>query len=207
VTDPMKRMREDPARFWEERYASASPESSGEPGAALRQVVEPLTPGTALELGCGKGDDTVWLARRGWTVTGVEISETALEYTRRNAERAGVSDRVTLERHDLAQSLPEGRFDLVFACFLAVLPKEEVIRRAAEAVSSGGHLLLVDHGARAPWMWGDHDFPTPAETLQGLQLDEGSWSRVRVDSLERPATGPDGQQATMRDNIILLRRI
>lgn len=206
MTDLMKQMRTDPARFWEERYASASPETSGQPGAALRLLVEPLEPGRALELGCGRGDDAVWLAGRGWSVLAVEISPTALECTRQNAKRAGVSDRVVLEQHDLTQSFPEGRFDLVVASFLAVFPREGVLRRAAEAVRPGGHLLLIDHGSRAPWSWGDHDFPTPEEALETLRLDERDWHRIRVGTLERRATGPGGQQATVLDNLLLLKR-
>ena len=53
MSDPLDAMRKDPAGFWEARYRNASPTSSGRPGTALRQLVEPLAPGTALELGAG----------------------------------------------------------------------------------------------------------------------------------------------------------
>jgi ABC-type cobalamin transport system ATPase subunit len=39
-----------------------------------------------------------------------------------------------------------------------------------------------------------------------LDLDGGEWERVRVASVERQATGPDGQTATWVDNVIVLRR-
>jgi hypothetical protein len=39
-----------------------------------------------------------------------------------------------------------------------------------------------------------------------LDLDDGEWERVRVESVDRQATGPDGQTATWVDNVIILRR-
>ncbi len=201
-------MRDNAGQFWEERYKSASHETSGRPGKALRQFAEPLTPGQALELGCGKGDDAVWLAGQGWLVVAVEISRTALDYAAANAERIGVSERITFEQHDLSQSFPEGRFDLVIASFLASFPRETVFRRAADAVAPGGHLLIIDHGARSPWSSAPLDwrFLTADQTLASLELDESDWLRIHVGALDRQATGPDGETAVVRDNVIFLER-
>lgn len=208
MKDPLREMRANPERFWEEHYRAGSPHTRGRPGTALRTLVEPLEPGRALELGCGKGDDAVWLARRGWSVVAVEISPTALDHVRANAERAGVSDRVSTALHDLTRTFPEGEFDLVCASFLAANPRTEVLRRATRAVAPGGRLLLVDHGSRAPWSWAPpgHTFPTPEQTLQSLGLAEAEWERTRVDALERRATGPGGQEATVLDNIVFVQR-
>lgn len=202
-------MRADAERFWDKRYQAASPHTSGKPGMALRQYVENLTPGHALELGCGKGDDAVWLARQGWAVVAVEISRAALGIAATNAERAGLAGRITFEQHDLSQSFPEGTFDLVTASFLAAFPREPVFRRAGEAVAPGGHLLIVDHGSRSPWSSAppDWQFLTADETLVTLDLEERDWARVHVNVLERRATGPNGKTAIVRDNVILLRRI
>ncbi|WP_253913443.1 bifunctional 2-polyprenyl-6-hydroxyphenol methylase/3-demethylubiquinol 3-O-methyltransferase UbiG [Pseudoruegeria sp. HB172150] len=205
----IEEMRADQAGFWEARYSSGSPASSGRPGEMLRRFVEPLAPGRALELGCGKGDDAVWLAGQGWTVTAVEISQTALDYAAANAAKAGVADRIAFERHDLTQTFPEGLYDLIAASFLAAHPREAVFQRAAQAVARGGHLLIVDHGSRAPWSWSDEDaqFPTAEETLASLLVNEGDWERVQVGGMERIANGPDGQTATVLDNVTLLRRV
>jgi ubiquinone/menaquinone biosynthesis C-methylase UbiE len=202
----------DPELFWEERYRSGSPETSGKPGAMLRQVTELLKPGSALELGCGKGDDAVWLARQGWSVVAVDISATALSYASANAERAGVADRITFEQHDVSQTFPDGEFDLVVASFLqspVALSRTAVLKQAAGAVAPGGHLLIIEHGSRSPWSSSPPDtkFPTAEETLASLALGESDWSRRRVDAVERRATGPGGQQADVYDNVIFLRRV
>ena len=89
---------------------------SGKPNASLVEEVAELEPGTALDLGCGQGGDAIWLAAQGWTVTATDISQTALDIAARHAAEAGVS--VTWERHDLADSQPAGRFDLVTTSFL-----------------------------------------------------------------------------------------
>ena len=38
-----------------------------------------MTPGRALDLGCGEGADAMWLAGHGWRVTAVDVSQTALD--------------------------------------------------------------------------------------------------------------------------------
>jgi len=74
--------------FWEARYAGGSPESSGRPSGALVRFVADRRPGRAVDVGCARGDDVVWLAKRGWTATGVHVSETVLGYARANAASA-----------------------------------------------------------------------------------------------------------------------
>lgn len=195
--------------FWEARYARSSPKSSGRPSAVLVRFVEGLPPGRSLDLGCARGDDVVWLARQGWTATGVDVSETALEYARANAAAAGVAG--AFARHDLATSFPSGRFELVTALFLqspVAFPRAEVLARAARAVAPGGLLLSVSHGSAAPWSWGDPDrsFPSAEEELAALGLEPEAWERVFVGSTERTAQGPGGQTAVLLDTIVAVRR-
>ncbi|MEB3050421.1 class I SAM-dependent methyltransferase [Mycolicibacter sp. MYC123] len=64
----------------------------------LRNVVEDdsgaaLSPGTALDLGCGTGDNAIYLAQNGWTVTGVDFTPRALRIARDKAQAGKVSVR------------------------------------------------------------------------------------------------------------------
>lgn len=52
-----------------------------------------IAPCTVLDIGCGTGKSVVWLARRGYVATGVDLSPTAVDLARRNARRAGVDCR------------------------------------------------------------------------------------------------------------------
>jgi chemotaxis protein methyltransferase CheR len=197
-------------QFWEERYRQKDRLFSGKVNPVMATIVEPLKPGRVLDLGCGEGGDAVWLARQGWLVTGVDISTTALERAAAHAAVAGLADRVTFERHDLAHTFPEGEFDLVSAQFLQSpidFPHDQVLRQAASAVAPGGLLLIVEHGAAPPWSdHADAEFPTAQETFESLHLDPAKWTVERVDSPEREATGPDGTTGTLIDNVIAARR-
>jgi thioredoxin reductase len=102
---------------WEEQYRSHPTLWSGEPNPPLVEEAADLAPGTALDVGCGEGADAVWLAGRGWRVTGVDLSPTALERAARHAAEAGVE--VDWQQADLTAWTPEEKaYDLVTSHFL-----------------------------------------------------------------------------------------
>src|SRR5579871_5362086 len=79
------------AAEWDARYREREGQMwSGRPNGRLQAEVAGLTPGRALDVGCGEGADAIWLARSGWTVTAIDISDVALSRAREAAERAGV---------------------------------------------------------------------------------------------------------------------
>ena len=74
-------MDDEAEQFWERLYGNRRA-WGGRPNPLLVETAEPLSPGAALDLGCGAGGDTGWLAQRGWQVTAVDISRTAWSVTR-----------------------------------------------------------------------------------------------------------------------------
>lgn len=200
-------------RFWEERYRSGDRIWSGRPNEILVREMTGAAPGTALDLGCGEGADAVWLAGRGWRVTAVDISDTALERAAAHAAEAGVGDRIDWQRHDLAHSFPAGAFDLVSAHFLhspVAMPREQILRRAASAVAPGGILLVAGHAGPPPREHDHHPglhFPTPQEVLDSLDLPPGHWRVERQELVERTVTDPEGRPTTRPDNVLKVRRL
>jgi len=199
-------------QHWEERYGAQDRIWSGRVNTRLAELAAQLPPGRALDLGCGEGADAVWLAERGWTVVGVDISQTALSRAADAARERGVLQRIDFQHHDLSDSFPAGTYDLVSAQFLhslVRLEREQILRNAAAAVAPGGRLLIVDHGGAPPWAdqeVHDHHFPAAEEVVAQLDLADADWERERLESVERQAVGPDGQTAALADNVMVLRR-
>jgi SAM-dependent methyltransferase len=135
------------ATEWDARYSERDGARwSGRPNGRLVAEVAGLRPGRALDVGCGEGADAIWLARSGWTVTAVDISDVALIRAREAAELAGAV--VEWVRGDALQvPFPAGSFDLVSMQYPA-LPKaagEAAVRKLLDTVRPGGLLLAVYH--------------------------------------------------------------
>jgi SAM-dependent methyltransferase len=211
---------EAPAEHWERRYTEHGQLWSGRVNTVLADIAAGLTPGTALDLGCGEGADVIWLAEHGWQATGVDISATAIGRGQAAATAAGVAERATFVTADLSTlTLGAGGypamadpFDLVTASFLhstVELPREDILRRATGWVRSGGHLLITAHAAPPPWHPHAHEdrgFPTPEEDVATLGLDPQVWEVVLAETRPRLAVGPDGQDAHLDDSVVLVRR-
>jgi len=81
---------------YRERYKSGqTPWDVGRADFNLIEVVtrHPVPPGKALDIGCGTGDNALWLARNGFQVTGTDTAEIALRKAREKLSQAGVECR------------------------------------------------------------------------------------------------------------------
>jgi 2-polyprenyl-3-methyl-5-hydroxy-6-metoxy-1,4-benzoquinol methylase len=134
--------------MWEERYSGEEQVWHGSPNAQLVAEASGLTPGTALDVGCGEGGDVIWLAQQGWRVTGADFAANGLARAERHAVDAGVADRTDWWQVDARTFDAGGRaYDLVTSHFLHAPDGRmvDVTRRLAGAVAPGGHLLVVGH--------------------------------------------------------------
>ncbi len=196
---------------WDARYAESDRIWSGNPNPRLVEHASGLTPGRALDVGCGEGADVVWLAGQGWHVTGADVSPVALAKAGAHAAEAGVTDHVELVQVDLigGESLPGGQ-DLVSAHFFHPPAEmfDELHQRLGAAVAPGGHLLVVGHhpddlatGVRRPH--GPALLFTPERVVAAL--DQADWEVVVVAAPTREQAFGDGS-ATVRDTVVLARR-
>ena len=196
-------------QFWDERYGSAPALWSGKPNQRLVEHAADLTPGTALDIGCGEGADALWLASRGWQVTAVDISPVALARAAGQAAEAGpeIAGRITWEQADLLSWSPRSQVDLVSAQFLHLPPEPavQVQARLAAAVRPGGTLLIVGHDkSDLETTVGRPSLPalfsSPAEIA--ARLDPAAWEIVVAASPERSAIDPEGRTVTIRDAVM-----
>lgn len=207
---------ESTQEHWEALYTERDQTWSGNPNVALVDVVGPIvseTTGHAIDLGSGEGADAVWLAEHGWTVTGIEVSSTAIERSRKAAQGAGIAaDQIRWLQHDLADWQPDEDADLVTACFLhstLEFDRIDIVRRAMTAIRPGGHLFILSHGASPPWSQHKHDdedLPNADEEAASLNLSSREWQIQIAENRPRTATGPEGEEATLDDVIVLARR-
>jgi SAM-dependent methyltransferase len=198
--------------FWDDRYGSAGRLWSGQPNAQFAAQVADLTPGEALEAGCGEGADAIWLAQRGWTVTGVDVSAVALERAASASGEAGgdVARRITWQREDLLTWVPEPeRYDLVSAQFMHFPPAELAAfhQGLAAAVRPGGTLLLIAHHpddvhaqrkGRPDLFWYAEDI--------AASLEAERWEVRVAEGAGRLAEDLDGQQLMVRDTVLRAAR-
>ncbi|WP_019972129.1 bifunctional 2-polyprenyl-6-hydroxyphenol methylase/3-demethylubiquinol 3-O-methyltransferase UbiG [Mycobacterium sp. 141] len=201
----------DAREFWDSIYRRAGQAATGRVNAPLVEFASQLVPGKALDLGCGTGGDSIWLAQHGWRVVAVDVAPSALRLAADFARQLHVDESIEFQQHDLSDSFPVGSFDLVSAQYLhspVRFHRPEILKRAVNAVRPGGTLLIVDHGSAAPWSWkiSEHQFLSPQEVLASLQLDDDLWDQLRVSCVDKEVVGPDGQTATVTDNVIAVRR-
>jgi SAM-dependent methyltransferase len=182
--------------YWNTRYADRELVWSAEPNRFLVAETSSLAPGRALDLACGEGRNALWLAERGWHVTGVDYAEVALEKARRIAAHRGVE--LELVHADLVDWTPEpGAFDLVLWLYLQIPPDQRrlVLGRAVAAVAPGGTFLLVAHDLRN--LAEGHGGPSDPEVLTtaddvvaslgGLVVERAGTVLREVDGADRPA--------------------
>ena len=143
-------------RDWNESYRDGNlPWDTGRPSAELQRVLSRNTirPCRALDLGCGTGTNSVWLAQQGFEVTGIDVAPLAVERAAESAHAAGVQAHFmvadVLHLPDL-----DGPFSFFFdrGCYHAV--RRSAPRHYAPAVArqlaSGGLGLILAGNAREP---------------------------------------------------------
>jgi len=180
------------ATHWQEYYAATAVRP---PRDTLVKALEFTTaPGSAIDLGCGVGHDTMAMLRHGLSVTAVDASEEAIARTIGQAQTAGLADRLTtlVQRFEQVEfdsyDLINASFSLPF-CGLAEF--DGLWRRIVGALKAGGVFAgqlfgVNDQWAREP---GHH----AQVFLTRAQVDEltAGLERLHFEEVER-----DGETAT-----------
>ena len=133
-------------RGWNERYRSLerrSEDLDAGPTPLLIALAERLQPGRALDLACGTGRNSLYLAEHGWGVTALDGSEAAINLLRERANGAGLVVNARLANlQDRSFELAPGGWDLVVICYYL---QRDLFEGAKQAVACGGRVLAIAH--------------------------------------------------------------
>ncbi|MCP5046072.1 MAG: class I SAM-dependent methyltransferase [bacterium] len=165
-------------RFKKRYEEGDTPWDLGQPDKNLMDMVTgwPIPRGRALEVGCGSGWDCVWLAGRGFSVTGTDLSGLAVQWALSNADAANVREKCTfLELDFIEQTVPGTPFDFLLdrGCFHIFddtqNERERFVKNAAAHLETGGLWLSLLGSADDPPR--DHGPPmrTAAETVAAVE--------------------------------------
>lgn len=199
-------------KSWDEFYQSHDALWSGNANPQLVKEISELPPRTALDAGCGEGGDAIWLAQKGWQVTGLDFAETALRRAADNAVKADpeLADRITWAQADLTTWQPSRQFDLVTSHFMH-LPtrlREPVFTSLAAAVAPGGTLLIVGHHpSDMQSAVARPDLPDWYFTAEDIAdtLDPALWDVLVAESRDRTFTR-DGEEFDIADTVLRAAR-
>ncbi len=187
--------------MWNRRYAEHPWPT--EPDGSLVARVEPLAPGRALDLGCGTGRNSLWLARHGWRVTGVDASSVGLSMALQSARESGVDLEVV--EADLLQYRPAPEsFDLVVVANIHLAPEYRAafFSRASAAVAPGGHLFVTGHHLDSLGRTG----PPDPQRLFTLELAADFAPGLVIDSLAREQRWTEASPEPLTDVVLWAHR-
>ena len=193
--------------YWNERYEGEPSRYGQEPNEVVVQILDDVRPGRVLDVACGQGRNSVWLAQRGHDVTALDVSDVAIAQARSVAESRGVD--MAFEVADfLRWDPPAHGFDLVLLSYFQ-LPLElrrPAHQKATAAVAPGGRVVLVahhsdnlEHGCGGPV------YPEVLFDESDLASDFAVLEIERNERVERRAAA-DGLAGTAIDIVFIGRR-
>lgn len=180
----------DDKAFWNDGYRQ-DPRFVDVADHFLDAELQDLTPGSALDLGCGSGANALKLATRGWSVVGVDWTEEAIALARKAAQERQLD--ATFVVGDTTVWQPPQKFDLVISTY--ALPggdaSRQVLQTAVAALDPGGTLLVAewDRSMHQAWGFEAEELLTPdqiAAMLPGLEIEQ-----AHVRHLEDAFPAPD----------------
>jgi tellurite methyltransferase len=164
---------------WNERYARGEETYDYRPSPPLPEAVQGLgagessqTPGLALDIACGAGRHSIYLAERGFRVVAVDWAQAGIDALLAEARRRGVADRIETVVADLEAGeldIEPSRYDVVCDFYFLSRPLFPAMRGA---VRPGGLFVAAIH-VQSPSAAAPHRFLLEPGELRRTVLEWG----------------------------------
>lgn len=145
LTMPVLAQRPAPGARWDAIYTGKEAKVPVNPSALVLETTANLNPGTALDVGMGNGRNAVYLARKGWKVTGIDASREAVKQAQAEASRLGASLDAQVAQFE---SIPAylNRYDLIICMYVQDLATKNA-KKIMDMLKPGGLLIIEGHHA------------------------------------------------------------
>jgi len=138
------------ASRWDQIYLNPEGKVPVNPSTLVLETTANLKPGAALDVGMGNGRNAIYLARKGWKVMGVDISQAAVKQAQQDAGKLKVE--IDARAGDIAKmDLGRDRYDLIICMYVHMVAVHNA-RKLIDALKPGGILLVEGHHAEAQSM-------------------------------------------------------
>lgn len=166
---------------------------SRRPNAFLVEMIRARSPGTALDVGMGQGRNAIYLAQRGWQVTGFDISDEGVRQARAEAERRHLKLNAVVASWDKFD-FGDARWDLILLMYVA--PDKNVASKVIRGLRPGGAVVVEDRHIDSLRVW-------PEGTYSDNELI-GLFSGLRVLRYEDAWGRPDWQARNLNERLVRL---
>jgi tellurite methyltransferase len=186
-------MSEADRRKWDERFRAGSYADRNHPSALLAAWIERLPRGRALDVACGRGRNSIFLAESGFEVDAIDISSVGLDGLRAVAERRGLPIHcIAADLENAAATIPKGPYSVIVQIRYV---NTGIFGDLVERLALGGFFICEEH------------LTTDAEVVgprnPDFRLSTGELRRLAQDRLaareyfEGVIVDPDGRKASV----------
>jgi tellurite methyltransferase len=124
---------------WEQRYRTQDETSGPSPNPLLVEAAGSVPCGRALDLACGIGRNTLWLAQHGWSVTAVDGSSTAIDILRQHAGDLPIAT-IIADLEDSSFTIAPASYDLIAICYYL---ERKLFEPAKRGLVPGGIIIAI----------------------------------------------------------------
>lgn len=145
---PLAAQRRPEAPRWDQIYAGRDAKVPVNPSTLVLETLANAPPGSALDIGMGNGRNAIYLARKGWKVTGIDISSEAVKLAQAETKKLNVALEASVSRfEDLPSYL--NRYDVILCMYVEELTTKNA-KKIMDMLKPGGLLVVEGYHLAAP---------------------------------------------------------